>query len=86
MVIAHRFTSSSHFSEGFAVIQVEGRYGYINRSGDVVIEPIFKQAGDFKGGLAAVTEDEAIKYASCCWQRWDYIDKSGKYVWKSPAK
>lgn len=47
------------------------RYGWINSSGAVVIEPKFTGAGNFAGGLApaAVNEDN-----------WGYIDSSGTLV------
>ena len=72
------------FSEGLAVIRVDGKYGYMDKTGKIVIEPQFEDAHEFRGGLAAVTTDKNVHYASCCWHYWDYIDKSGKYVWKQP--
>lgn len=48
------------------------RYGYINQSGEVVIEPRFEMAQDFGEGLAAVrikTHDS-----------WGFIDRAGKTV------
>jgi WG containing repeat len=46
------------------------RYGFIDRSGQFVIEPKFLGASCFKGGLASVITDKG--YA--------YIDKSGRFV------
>src|SRR5690349_2737503 len=39
-----------------------------------------REAGDFRGGLAAVTRNPDVKYVQCCWHYWDYIDKAGKFV------
>jgi hypothetical protein len=55
----------------------EGKWGYIDTSGKMVIEPQFKDALFFSGGLANVSPptDEEIRGI------WGYIDKSGKFVW-----
>lgn len=49
------------------------RYGFVDKSGNVVIEPRLVDADDFSEGLAAVrTEDSQAKYG--------YIDQGGKMV------
>ena len=45
-------------------------YGYINKTGDMVVPLQFREARNFSEGLAAVKIDE----------RWGYIDKTGKIV------
>jgi len=46
------------------------RYGFIDRKGRMVIEPIFDDAGDFHEGLAAVETEKG----------WGYIDRTGRMV------
>ena len=61
------------FHEGFALI---GGYkqnkGYINKKGKIVIPQIYKAAGDFSEGLAAVQSVDT--------ELWGYIDKDGELV------
>jgi hypothetical protein len=84
MVIPPRFEQpGGAFHDGLAWIQMNGKTGYINRHGDVVIEPQFVTASDFSGGLAAVTTDEQVKYLQICCNNWDYIDTTGRYVWRA---
>ena len=45
-------------------------YGYIDKSGKVVIEPQFDEERAFSEGLAQVEKDG----------KWGFIDKSGKVV------
>jgi len=47
------------------------RYGYIDKTGRIVISPKFIVASDFSEGLAAVREDGAL---------YGYIDETGKMV------
>jgi hypothetical protein len=47
------------------------RWGYIDRTGKVVITPTFESAGDFSEDLAPVKTD-----------KWGYIDKTGRTVIK----
>ena len=55
-------------------VKVDGKWGYINRQGKVVIEPQFTYPGDFRDGLARVSKDGKILY----------IDRTGKEAFKCP--
>ena len=71
---AGSFILAHNFSDGLAAVAVRDgndyKWGYIDRSGKYVIEPMFsKEPGDFSEGYALVTK----KDGSLC-----YIDKSGK--------
>lgn len=71
------------FSEGLAIVEKLAfddpedpgfRYGYVDTSGKVVIQPAFSQATDFSEGLAAVAvTDTGVR-------KWGYIDKTGTWV------
>ncbi|MCP4352971.1 MAG: WG repeat-containing protein, partial [Desulfobacterales bacterium] len=52
-------------------------YGYINKKGETVIEPIFCGAEDFSEGLACVMTERDV-YDQ--WYRYGYIDRNGKTV------
>ena len=58
------------YSEGLAVAKVDGKVGYADKTGKVVIEPKFDDGGSFSEGLANVKVDG----------KWGYIDKKGQYV------
>ena len=47
------------------------KWGCLDESGKVVIEPQFDNAGDFDSGLAQVEVQGRL----------GYIDHTGKYVW-----
>ena len=64
---------SNLFPQGLAAVKLEGKYGYIDRSGQMVIPPQFASADPFSEGLAAVQLDSAGNKGG-------YIDKSGKMV------
>lgn len=44
-----------NFSEGLAWVARNGKYGYIDRSGKLVIDTVFTSATDFRDGIAFVT-------------------------------
>jgi hypothetical protein len=56
-----RFSSLGSFSEGLASVKLGNLYGYINKKGDVVIDPIYSSAGNFNEGFAVVQFDN-LKY------------------------
>lgn len=61
------------FSEGLSVIKIGDRFGYIDNTGKIVINPQFKFGNQFNNGMARVVFDSGD---------WAYIDKEGKVVWR----
>ena len=52
------------------LVQIKGRYGYINCAGNIAIAPQFDIGGQFREGLASVKVGD----------EWGFIDKTGKMV------
>jgi hypothetical protein len=84
LAFVHPFRYIAPFSEGMAAFSVgknaaEELWGYINNTGETVIEPTYGGAGDFSEGMAAVRthkDDKGAKFPG----KWCYIDKTGKPV------
>ena len=78
-VISPRFEEAGAFSEGLAAVMIDHRWGYIDRTGKLVIANTFPSfANDFVGGLAEV--DDPVRGAAM------YIDLTGKVkFFKNPA-
>jgi hypothetical protein len=52
-----------HFSEGLAIIETEGNFGFVNTEGTITIEPKFLTVGYFSNGLAwARAKDNKIGF------------------------
>ena len=59
------------FSEDMAVIiDKDGKYGYINKKGEMIVKPQFEEAGNFSEGVASVFSDGKL----------NFIGKDGKYI------
>lgn len=65
----HTLAGDSNFSDGRAVVRVHDKVGYIDKTGKMVIAPIYSVACPFSEGLAAVSETG---------QKYCYIDINGK--------
>jgi len=65
------YDSARAFSEGLAVVGLDGKVCYIDRTGKVVISTDYAMAGDFKNGLASVLQKDGQS---------GYIDKTGAVV------
>lgn len=89
------FDESSDFSDGMAAVKVNGKWGFINTEGEMVIEPRFdglikpRLDGCIGYGVAKHETDSAtlVKYFSeglAAYRdengKWGYIDKKGKTV------
>ena len=47
-------------SGGYAAVQLEGKWGYLDAAGDLVIPCVYDQAMDFEDGSAAVIENGQV--------------------------
>jgi hypothetical protein len=74
-VIPATFGGCEGFSEGFALVLLEGKWHFIDRTGQIVLSPPNFQVQSFHNGLAAVGDS---RYGE---NERGYIDKSGKVVW-----
>ena len=54
MVIEPQFDEVNVFSEGLAMVDKDGKLGYVDKIGKVVIEPQFDDARNFCESLAMV--------------------------------
>ncbi len=73
-ILPYKYTQ--FFSEGLCAVAKDGKWGYINSKGDVVIDFQFDDCGDFYEGLAYMEQDG----------KYGFIDKMGKIVIKSQFK
>jgi hypothetical protein len=62
-------------AEGGNIAKARPKWGFIDASGEFVLEPRFLAANDFRGGLASVTLSDGKKA---------YIDTTGATVWVQP--
>lgn len=80
LIIPYEFYFIKHFKEELAVFKPKGRnkkYGFIDKTGIVKIEPKFTHLDDFNNGLSKViigTEYENFKYG--------YINQNGEEIWE----
>jgi hypothetical protein len=58
------------FSDGLALLEKDGKFGYIDTSGKTSIEPSFDSAKSFSEGLAAVRSG----------RKWGFVNTSGETV------
>jgi hypothetical protein len=60
------------FSEGRLAVKKDGKWGYINREGNLVVDANFKKATAFKGGLAQVETHDGMHH---------WVAADGRIVW-----
>lgn len=64
-------TAQTTNNDTYYAVRVDGKWGYIDQTGQIKINPQFAEAWNFtENGLAAVKQEG----------KWGYIDKSGKFV------
>jgi WG repeat protein len=80
--IPSRYDQTGETEDGYIITEGNGPFGYIDRTGKVVIAPVLTQVSKFDGGLAAVNAGDDY-VVSGNWDKWGYIDKTGKFIWKN---
>ena len=85
-----KYSADACYDGGFTEISVKGedgytRYGFMNKKGEIAIEPKFVATFDFQGGLAlVVTEDWHVGYiktdGTFVWQRYLEEDERSYFV------
>lgn len=67
---AGQFRDLNSYSDGLAPAKKDGKWGFIDKTGQFVIAPIFELSRNFSEGLALVKYDRL----------YGYIDKNGDFV------
>jgi len=82
-------SNGGNFSEGLAAVEIGDKWGYIDKSGALVIPAIYYDVGPFSDGLAAAepmdsgTERTCVTSATSSYsfrRAYGYIDKTGRMV------
>ncbi|NET62229.1 MAG: WG repeat-containing protein [Symploca sp. SIO2E6] len=69
-LVSRMFDNFNSFYQGLAAVEIGSKWGYINKTGQVVIQPQFDDVDNFSQWLAAVEIDS----------KWGYIDTTGQVV------
>ena len=75
------------FSDRMLRIYYKEKWGYIDKTGKIVVEPQYWSACDFSHGWARVGTLDTTSRLLYRWYPptvWSYIDKQGRYVWNPP--
>ena len=75
VVIPLKYDWAGSFSEGLAVVGIEGKWGFIDKSGNEVVPLKYGYADEFSEGLACVSLTNKYKK-----DKYGFIDKSGNEV------
>lgn len=51
------WNGKDYFSNKLSLFKLNGQYGYINKKGEIITEPIYQDAKNFKEGIALVKKD-----------------------------
>jgi hypothetical protein len=60
------------FTEGRLAVKKNGKWGYIDRTGKMIVEPKFKKATKFEGGAAQVETEDGMHH---------WIAADGRILW-----
>jgi hypothetical protein len=71
-IIPNEYDLVYHFNDGLAPVRKNGKWGYIDKNNNLVINYLFDDAGTFSEGLAAV------RIAN----RKGYIDRAGSFIFE----
>jgi hypothetical protein len=81
--ISYEGADFEDFSEGLAAVNINGKFGYINKKSEIVINPQFSYVFPFREGIAWVCTSKEIVgvMASLASDvKWGCIDKKGNFI------
>lgn len=80
--IKRQYSFADDFSEGLAGVEVDGKYGFINQKGEMVIEPRFLPRKGTEALITVATSrfSEGLACVKVDGSGYGYIDKQGKFV------
>lgn len=82
--LVNQFPIIGNFSEGRAAFSIDGKWGFIDRQGNIVIKAKYDDANPFSEGLAAVNIGAVLKHEFprdyLDGGKWGFVDVSGKLV------
>ena len=70
VIIPAKYENADYFREGLAPVKLNGKWGFIDKSGMEVIPLKYQDAVDFNEGATAVKAAD----------KWGFIDKTGKEI------
>lgn len=77
------------FQEGLGEVEVNGKWGFVNSAGQIVIKPKFDSAFGFHQGIATVRSGAILNRRKAAFfdlaGRWNYIDKQGRPIFKKSS-
>lgn len=73
-----------YFSEGLALFCEKGKFGYINKYNQIVVEPQYDDAKEFREGYAGVCIKK--KVADQELEKWGFIDKNGELIFETECE
>lgn len=68
------FDKAEDFKENFAEVKINGKWGFINKKGELIIKPQFYETHPFSNGLSQVAFGPNAKHG--------YIDTAGNFIIK----
>jgi hypothetical protein len=76
-VIEPQFGDAWLFSEGVALINLDGKWGLIDKTGKILFQTNFFLMKEFQSGLAEVCDSE---YSPST--KFGHVDRAGKLIWQ----
>ena len=73
-IVPPKYDAVGNFSEGMAAVMLDGKWGFIDKTGKEVIPPIYSDVKDFSDGLAPVRGGQVETFTI------GFIDKTGKTI------
>ncbi len=77
VAVPAEYDEAVRFSDGLAAVRVRDKWGYIDLSGKMVIEPQFIAVDSFFEGFAFIVKTKSLFISE---QRGGFIDKSGRWI------